>query len=41
VDDLEELAQNKVYEFAFIAASLRPRGVEAVQFRPLAFPLRP
>jgi kynurenine formamidase len=41
VDDLEELAQNKVYEFAFIAASLRPRGAEAVQFRPLVFPLRP
>jgi hypothetical protein len=41
VDDLEELAREKVYEFAFIAASLRPRGAAAVQFRPLAFPLRP
>ncbi len=41
VDSLEDLARDKVYEFAFIAASLRPRGVEAVQFRPLAFPLRP
>lgn len=41
VDSLEELARDKVYEFAFIAASLRPRGAASVQFRPLAFPLRP
>jgi hypothetical protein len=41
VDSLEELARDKVYEFGFIAASLRPRGAAAVQFRPLAFPLRP
>ena len=41
VDSLEDLARDKVYEFAFIAASLRPRGAAAVQFRPLAFPLRP
>ena len=40
VDSLEELAGDKVYEFAFIAASLRPRGSAGVQFRPLAFPLR-
>ena len=41
VDNLDELARDRVYEFAFIAASLRPRGGEAVQFRPLAFPLKP
>jgi hypothetical protein len=41
VDSLDELARDKVYEFAFIAASLRPRGAAAVQFRPLAFPLKP
>jgi hypothetical protein len=41
VDSLEDLARDKVYEFGFIAASLRPRGAAAVQFRPLAFPLRP
>ena len=40
VDNLEELAREKVYEFAFIAASLRPRGAAGVQFRPLVFPLR-
>jgi kynurenine formamidase len=43
VDNLDELARDRVYEFAFVAASLRPRGSNsgAVQFRPLAFPLRP
>ena len=41
VHSFEDLARGKVYEFAFIAASLRPRGADAVQFRPLAFPLRP
>jgi hypothetical protein len=40
VDNLDELARDKVYEFAFIAASLRPRGAAGVQFRPLVFPLR-
>jgi Putative cyclase len=39
VDNLAELARDRVYEFAFIAASLR--GTASVQFRPLAFPLRP
>lgn len=39
VDNLGELARDRVYEFAFIAAPLR--GSAAVQFRPLAFPLRP
>jgi hypothetical protein len=41
VDSLEELARDKVYEFAFIAASLRPAGAPSMQFRPLAFPLKP
>lgn len=41
VDNLDVLARDKVYEFAFIAASLRPRGLEGMQFHPLAFPLRP
>jgi hypothetical protein len=41
VDNLDELARDKVYEFAFIAASLRPGGEGPLQFRPLAFPLRP
>lgn len=40
VDNLDDLARDKVYEFAFIAASLRPRGSAGVQFRPLVFPLR-
>jgi hypothetical protein len=39
VDNLAELARDRVYEFAFIAASLQ--GSASVQFRPLAFPLRP
>jgi hypothetical protein len=41
VDNLDELARDRVYEFAFIAASLRQSGAAAVQFRPLAFPLKP
>jgi kynurenine formamidase len=40
VDNLDALARDKVYEFAFVAASLRSGG-QQVQFRPLAFPLRP
>jgi kynurenine formamidase len=38
--NLEELARGKVYEFAFIAASLKWRGASAAPFRPLALPLR-
>jgi kynurenine formamidase len=38
--NLEELAREKVYEFAFIAASLRWRGASAAPFRPLALPLK-
>lgn len=40
VVDLEELARDGVYEFAFIAASLKFRGASAAPFRPIALPLR-
>lgn len=40
VVDLEELARDRVYEFAFIAASLKLRGASAAPFRPMALPLR-
>ena len=36
---LEELAKDKVHEFAFIAASLKLRGASAAPIRPLAFPI--
>jgi kynurenine formamidase len=38
---LDELARDRVYEFAFIGASLKLRGASAAPMRPLAFPLRP
>ena len=41
VMNLEELSRDRVYEFAFIAASLRLRGASAAPFRPIAIPLRP
>lgn len=41
VVNLEELARDGVFEFAFIAASLKFRGASAAPFRPLALPLRP
>ena len=37
---LEELAKDKVYEFAFIAAPLKLRGATGAPARPLALPLR-
>lgn len=37
---LEELARDRVYEFAFIAASLKWRGASAAPFRPIALPIR-
>lgn len=40
VATLEELARDRVYEFAFIAASLRLRGASAAPFRPIAMPLK-
>lgn len=41
VVDLEALARDRVYEFAFVAASLKLRGASGSPLRPLAFPLRP
>lgn len=38
--NLEELARDGVYEFAFIAASLKLRGASAAPFRPIALPLQ-
>jgi len=40
VVQLEELARDRVYEFAFVAAALKLRGASAAPFRPLALPLR-
>lgn len=37
---LEELAKDKVYQFAFISASLKLRGASAAPMRPLAFPIK-
>jgi kynurenine formamidase len=37
---LEELARDRVYEFAFIGASLKLRGASGSPMRPLAMPLR-
>lgn len=35
---LEELAGDKVYQFAFIAASLKLKGASASPMRPMAIP---
>lgn len=40
VVSVEELAKDRVYTFAFIAASLKLRGASGAPLRPLAFPLR-
>lgn len=37
---LEDLAKDRVYEFAFVAGSLKLRGADAAPVRPVAFPLR-
>jgi len=37
---LEDLAKDKVYEFAFIAAPLKLRGATGSPTRPLALPIR-
>jgi kynurenine formamidase len=37
---LEELAHDKIYEFAFIASSLKLRGASAAPMRPVAIPVR-
>lgn len=38
--NLEELAKDNVYEFAFIAASLKLRGASGSPMRPIAIPLK-
>ncbi len=38
--NLEDLARDKVYEFAFIGAPIRLRGATGAPLRPLAFGLR-
>ncbi len=37
---LEDLARDQVYEFAFIAGSLKLRGSDAAPLRPIAIPVR-
>lgn len=37
---LEELSKDKVYEFAFIAASLKFKGASGAPMRPIALPVR-
>lgn len=39
VVQLDELSRDEVYEFAFIAASLKLSGASAAPFRPIALPL--
>lgn len=38
--NLEELARDRVYEFAFVGGALKFRGAGAAPLRPVAFPLR-
>ena len=38
--NLESLAADKVYEFAFIGGSLKLRGADAAPMRPIAIPIR-
>ncbi len=38
--NLEALARDKVYEFAFIGGSLKLRGADGAPIRPIALPLR-
>jgi kynurenine formamidase len=37
---LEELAREKLYEFAFIGAALKLKGATGSPFRPIAVPLK-
>jgi len=37
--NLEALAEDRVYEFAFVGASLKLRGADAAPIRPIAFPV--
>lgn len=36
---LEDLAREKIYEFAFIGGSLKFRGASAAPMRPIAIPI--
>ena len=38
--NLEELSKDRIYQFAFVGASLKFRGADAAPIRPVAFPLR-
>ncbi len=38
--NLEGLSKDRVYEFAFVGASLKFRGADAAPIRPVALPLR-
>jgi kynurenine formamidase len=38
--NLESLAEDRVYEFAFIGGSLKLRGADAAPIRPIALPVR-
>jgi kynurenine formamidase len=40
IANLEELAQDKVFEFAFFGACIRLRGATGAPMRPVAIPLR-
>jgi len=37
---LEDLAKDRVYEFAFIAGSLKLKGADAAPLRPIAIPVQ-
>jgi kynurenine formamidase len=39
--NLEELSRDRVYEFAFVGASLKLRGADAAPLRPVALPIAP
>jgi kynurenine formamidase len=41
VVDLEALSRDRVYEFAFVGASLKLRGASGAPMRPIALPVRP
>ncbi len=38
--NLEGLAKDRVYEFAFIGGSLKLKGADAAPIRPIAIPVR-
>ena len=40
IANLEELSQDKVFEFAFFGACIRLRGATGAPMRPVAMPLR-